>query len=115
MGWRCVVALASLSPRGIITTDIDNTSIYINICLVHELGRTTCIGSRLARLNIKLVVALLLIDFDFDTVDEGGRIVDSPPKPNWNDPLGCRPAQGQFFLRYRRLDDPESRVVGGQD
>ncbi len=64
-------------------------------------------GSRLARLNIKLVSALLLMDFDFDTVDAGGRIVDSPPKPNWNDPAGCRPAQGQFFLKYRRLDNSE--------
>ncbi|KAH9998593.1 cytochrome P450 [Russula vinacea] len=39
--------------------------------------------------------------FDFDTVDVSGRIVDSPPKPNWNDPVTCRPAQGQFFLKYK--------------
>ncbi|KAF8462100.1 cytochrome P450 [Russula ochroleuca] len=70
-------------------------------------GRTTCIGSRLARLNIKLIAALLLVDFDFDTVDVSGRIVDSPPKPNWNDPVTCRPAQGQVFLKYKRLDNPE--------
>jgi hypothetical protein len=84
---------------------------------VHGLGRTTCIGSRLARLNIKLVVALLLMDFEFDTVDVGGRIVDSDsaPKPNWNDPLGCRPVDGQFFLKYTRLDNPESRVPGRQE
>ena len=71
------------------------------------LGRTTCLGSRLARLNIKLLSALLLMDFDFDTVDASGRIVDSPPKPNWNDLFGCRPTQGQFFLKYRRLDNSE--------
>ena len=66
-------------------------------------------GSRLARLNIKLVTALLLMDFEFDTVDVGGRIVDpdSAPTPDWNDPLG-QPAQGQFFVKYRRLDNPES-------
>jgi sterol 14-demethylase len=70
-------------------------------------GGTTCIGSRLARLNIKLLSALLLVDFDFDTVDAGGRVVDSPPKPNWNDPVTCRPAEGQFFLKYNRLDTPK--------
>ena len=67
-------------------------------------------GQRLARLNIKLTTAMLLMDFDFDTVDVGDRIVDSDsaPKPNWNDPFSCKPAQGQFFLKYRRLDNPES-------
>ena len=64
-------------------------------------------GSRLARLNIKLITALLLMDFDFDTVDAGGQVVDSDsdsaPKPDWNDPFG-QPAQGQFFLKYTRLE-----------
>jgi hypothetical protein len=73
---------------------------------------------RLARLNTKLIVAQLLMDFDFDTVDVGGQILDSDsaPKPDWNDSLGGRPVggEGQFFLRYRRLDDPESRVAGVQ-
>jgi hypothetical protein len=72
-------------------------------------------GSRLARLNIKLVSALLLMDFDFNTVDASGRIVDSPPRPNWNDLGGCRPSQGQFFLEYRRLDNsgPSSCPLSG--
>jgi hypothetical protein len=72
---------------------------------------------RLARLNTKLIVALLLMDYDFDTVDVGGQIVhsDSAPKPDWNDPLGGRPVEGQFFLRYTRLDDPDSRVAGRQE
>jgi len=82
--------------------------------LAWGVGRTTCIGMRLARLNTKLIVALLLMDFDFDTVDVGSQIVDSDsaPKPDWNDPLGCRPVEGQSFLRYTRLDNPESRVAG---
>jgi hypothetical protein len=64
-------------------------------------GGTTCIGSRLARLDIKLLSALLLVDFDFDTVDAFGRVVDSLPKSNWNGPVTCRPVQGRFFLKYR--------------
>ena len=70
-------------------------------------------GSRLARLNIKLITALLLMDFDFDTVDVDDRIVDSDsaPKPDWNDPFSCQPARGQFFLKYRRLHNPESSAA----
>ena len=72
---------------------------------------------RLARLNTKLIVALLLMDFDFDTVDVDGKIVDpdSAPKPNWNDPLDVRPVEGRFFVRYTGLDDPKSRVAGCQE
>ena len=84
---------------------------------MHGLGRTTCIGMRLARLNMKLMVSLLLLDFDFNTVDVDGQIVDSNsvPKPDWNDYLGARPVEGQFFLRFTRLDAPESRVAERQE
>jgi cytochrome P450 len=109
LGWGGGACLSLLLlPKGIIATDAGDTSIFL--CLVHELGRTICMGSRLARLNIKLITALLLMEFDFDTVDVGDRIVDSAsgPKPDWNDPSGCQPAQGQFFLKYRRLYNSES-------
>ena len=66
-------------------------------------------GQRLARLNIKLVTALLLMDFEFDTVDMDGQIVgsdsESAPRPDWNDPFNSKPVEGQFFLKYRRLDN----------
>lgn len=55
---------------------------------------------------MKLVTAQLLLDFDFDTVDASGRIADPHPKPNWNDHLTCRPARGDFFLKYKSLDFP---------
>jgi hypothetical protein len=72
---------------------------------------------RLAQLNTKLIVALLLMEFDFDTVDVGGEIVepDSAPKPDWNDPLDVRPVEGRFFVRYTKLDDLKSRVAGRQE
>lgn len=73
----------------------------------------TCLGSRLARLEIKLIAALLLVDFDFDTVDVGGQIADPPPKPNWNDTSTGRPAQDQFFLKYKRLDSSDSYWSSG--
>ena len=76
---------------------------------VWRMGKTICIGSRPARLNIKLLSALLLVDFDFGTVDAGGRVVDSPSKLNWNGPVTCRPVQGQsnFFLEHKTLDTHE--------
>jgi len=75
-------------------------------------GRVTCLGSRLARLKIKLLTALLLVEFDFATVDASGRIADPPPRPNWNDNFKCRPAQGQFFLKYKRRDSDPSEPSG---
>jgi cytochrome P450 len=113
LGWGGGACLGlHLLPKGIIATDVDDASLFffLFLCLVHGLGRTVCMGSRLARLNIKLVTALSLMDFDFDTVDVGDRIVDSDsaPKPDWNDPFSSQPARGQFFLKYRKLYNPES-------
>ena len=67
-------------------------------------------GQRLARLNIKLITALLLLDLDFDTASVDGRIVssDSAPRPDWNDPFNSKPVEGRFFLKYRRLDNHAS-------
>lgn len=77
-------------------------------------GRVTCLGSRMARLTMKLVAAQLLLDFDFDTVDASGRIADPHPTPNWNDVLTCRPARGQqIFLNYKSLDFPYGRRSPG--
>jgi hypothetical protein len=67
----------------------------------------TCLGSRLATLEMKLLAALVLMDFDFETVDASGRIANPPPKPDWNDHRTCRPVLGRFFLKYKRLDSSE--------
>ena len=60
-------------------------------------------------MNIKLVTTLLLMNFDFDTIDTDDQVVDSDlaPKPDWNDSFSCESAHGQFFLKYRRLDNPK--------
>jgi sterol 14-demethylase len=62
----------------------------------------------MAKLEIKLLSALLLMDFDFETVDASGRVANPPPKPNWNDSFTCRPEFGQYFLKYKRLDSFEA-------
>ncbi|KAF7316374.1 Cytochrome P450 [Mycena indigotica] len=56
-------------------------------------GKTTCLGTRLAKLELKLVLALFLVAFDHE--------VEGPmPSPNWNDSLMCRPAE--CVVRYTK-------------
>jgi len=103
LGWGG--GASSLTARSFSETEVDDdVSLLTFFCLARWVGRVACLGSRLATLTIKLLAALVLSDFDFDTVDAGGRIADPAPEPNWNDELTCRPARGQFFLKYRRLD-----------
>ncbi|TCD63066.1 hypothetical protein EIP91_006022 [Steccherinum ochraceum] len=57
-------------------------------------GTTICLGQRLARLSLKLVTALMLLELDFDLVDRRtGRLPQPLPQPNWNDALTCKPPQ----------------------
>lgn len=61
-----------------------------------------CLGQRLARVQLKLVTALVVLGFDLAPVDRAGRELAELPRPNWNDALACRPADGSCFLRYER-------------
>ncbi|KAF5389632.1 hypothetical protein D9757_004170 [Collybiopsis confluens] len=65
-------------------------------------GKTTCLGQRLARVELKLVTALFLLGFQHRVVDSSGKVASGPPLPNWNDILLCRPPQGSFKLAYER-------------
>jgi cytochrome P450 len=67
-------------------------------------GKTTCLGQRLARVELKIVTALFLLGFRHYVVDGSGKLAPEPPLPNWNDILLCRPPQGSFKLRYERSD-----------
>ncbi|KIK68607.1 hypothetical protein GYMLUDRAFT_153403 [Collybiopsis luxurians FD-317 M1] len=67
-------------------------------------GKTTCLGQRLARIELKIVTALFLLGFQHWTVDGSGKVTSQPPQPNWNDILLCRPPQGSFKLRFERSD-----------
>lgn len=65
-------------------------------------GKTVCLGQRLARLELKLVASMMLLGFRYSTVGANGDLLDSPPRPNWNDTLLCRPEKGTCFLRYEK-------------
>ncbi|KAH9833322.1 cytochrome P450 [Rhodofomes roseus] len=68
-------------------------------------GASVCLGQRLARLQLKLVAATVLMGFEIEVVGEDGRVLTEVqmPRPDWNDALHCRPA-GECALRYRRVD-----------
>ncbi|KAJ7266889.1 cytochrome P450 [Mycena haematopus] len=65
-------------------------------------GKTTCLGTRLAKVELKLTVALFLLGFDHVLVDKSGDVPRAPPKPDWNDILQCRPPHGSCFVKYTR-------------
>lgn len=63
-------------------------------------GKTMCLGQRLAKLEMKLLLATLLLSSDIELVDKGGRPLDQAPRPNWNDALTCKPPPGSCYLRF---------------
>ncbi|KAI0066837.1 cytochrome P450 [Artomyces pyxidatus] len=65
-------------------------------------GRVTCLGTRLAKLELKLIVAMFLLNFDFHLVDGDGRSTHLQPQPSWNDTKSCRPSNGSFFIKHQQ-------------
>ncbi|CAL1699516.1 unnamed protein product [Somion occarium] len=65
-------------------------------------GKTVCLGQRLAKLSLKLVLSLYLLDFNSGLVSESGRQPENFPRPNWNDALTCKPPPGSYSLQFTR-------------
>jgi len=64
-------------------------------------GKTTCLGQRLAKIEMKLVSAMFLLGTDFSVVDNGGKVLETLPRPNWNDILGCKPPKDSCLIQYQ--------------
>jgi cytochrome P450 len=69
-------------------------------------GKTLCLGTRLAKVELKLVTALFIMSFDHAVIDPSGEPATTLPMPNWNDILLCRPRPGSFYLGYSRSTAP---------
>ena len=69
-------------------------------------GKTVCLGQRLAKLELKAVLSLYLLEFKSDLVNVSGRRPDSLPRPNWNDSLTCKPPSGSYTVEYTRRKTP---------
>lgn len=68
-------------------------------------GRTVCLGQRLARLELKGLLAMLLLKFDFVLADKSGADLHRLPQPNWNDTLGCKPPAESCYLRFHSTEN----------
>jgi len=49
------------------------------------IGRHPCAGMKIAKLEIKLVLALILLGFEYDLVDSSGKYPKNLPVPDKND------------------------------
>lgn len=73
-----------------------------NVNRLFETGKTTCLGTRLAKVELKLVTAMFVLGFEHSVLNASGEPMYPLPTPNWNDILLCRPPQGSFSLGYSR-------------
>lgn len=69
-------------------------------------GKTLCLGTRLAKVELKLLAAMFVLGFRHSVIDRNGADANPLPAPNWNDILLCRPPKGSFNLRYERTSVP---------
>jgi len=53
-------------------------------------GRHPCAGMKMAKLEMKLILAMFLTRYEFDLVDKDGKFPDPLPVPNRNDPHQVR-------------------------
>jgi cytochrome P450 len=49
------------------------------------LGRHPCAGMKVAKLEIKMIVAFFVVGYEYDVVDSKSRIVERLPVPDYND------------------------------
>ena len=53
--------------------------------LYWNLGRHACVGVKMAKLQMKLVLALMLLGYEYELVDGSGKYPASFPQPDRND------------------------------
>ncbi|KAF8186070.1 cytochrome P450 [Mycena galopus ATCC 62051] len=69
-------------------------------------GRHVCLGMRLAKLEVKLILAMFFLTFEFQVVDAAGRAPKSLPRVDFNDLQRSqpRPQKGNpCYIKFKRL------------
>ncbi|KAF8629735.1 hypothetical protein AX15_003294 [Amanita polypyramis BW_CC] len=69
-------------------------------------GKTSCLGTRLAKVELKLITAMFVLGFRHNVVNEAGEVANPLPTPDWNDILHCKPPKGTCYLKYERTTIP---------
>jgi sterol 14-demethylase len=65
-------------------------------------GRHPCTGMKVAKMEIKAILAFMLSGFEFDVVDKFGRRPLELPKPDRNDIHQARPLGDPCYLQFKR-------------
>ncbi|RDB27059.1 putative lanosterol 14-alpha demethylase [Hypsizygus marmoreus] len=68
-------------------------------------GRHPCAGMRLAKLELKLVIALIFAGYEFEIVDKTGKRPMALPQPDKNDLLRARPLGEPCYMKFKRIAD----------
>jgi len=66
-------------------------------------GRHPCTGMKVAKLEIKIIVALFLAGYDYDVVDAAGNFPKRLPTPDYNDIQQARPVGDPTFIKFKRV------------
>ncbi|KAF8816057.1 cytochrome P450 [Phlegmacium glaucopus] len=65
-------------------------------------GRHVCSGMKVAKLELKIILAFMLAGFEFDIVDKSGKPMKELPKPDLNDIQQSRPLGDPLYLQFER-------------
>jgi len=67
-------------------------------------GRHPCLGKRFAKLQVKVIMAMLLARFEFELVNKHGDPVTKVPEPDRNDIIQAAPVGDKVFIKYKRAE-----------
>ncbi|KIM37022.1 hypothetical protein M413DRAFT_448749 [Hebeloma cylindrosporum] len=67
-------------------------------------GRHPCAGMKIAKLEMKLVLALMLLGYNYDIVDEAGKYPDILPEPDRNDATKAQPLGAPCYLKFEYVN-----------
>jgi len=66
-------------------------------------GRHPCTGMKAAKLEIKLILAVLLMRYKYEIVDKDGKFPDPLPVPNMNDNHQARPLGATYYFNFKEV------------
>ncbi|PPQ98483.1 hypothetical protein CVT26_013884 [Gymnopilus dilepis] len=66
-------------------------------------GRHPCAGMKVAKLEIKVIMAVMLAGYDFDVVDVNGKRMTNLPQPDRNDIHQARPVGETCYFQFDRI------------
>ncbi|KAH9478207.1 Cytochrome P450 monooxygenase [Psilocybe cubensis] len=66
-------------------------------------GRHPCAGMKIAKLEIKLILALILLGYEYELVDGSGKYPKQLPTPDRNDIQQARPLGEPCYMKFKKV------------